>query len=379
MRRISTATREVDKFGSGKDGHTNGVPSVTPTTQEDENIFNDLQESIVNTIEDLGMPVIVDDTLAVVAQLSQAIQASISRLALGVRTGVVDGASHADVIYDEENDVYVMCTGVPDFETSPIGTAWTNQAASGSESQNAIATDNAGVICSVGDQGDCYTSADATTFSIQTLGAAVDMFGVVWDATNSQFVTVGDGTSHYTSPTGVTWTAQTKNESLTIYRGIAEGGGRLVAVGDGGDIETSDDAGVTWDLQTSGVAADLTSVAYAANGRGVGLPLWVAVGATGTVISSPDAETWTAHVLPTNTTDSLLTVRHLSDRVGWLMGGSGGRVYHGAHPGSLRELWLYFAEAGASDILGFAGPPSYLVGRVVTARQSTQIDYSEPV
>lgn len=56
MRRISTSTRVVDKFGAGKDGFTNGDPvgGVASTDLEDV-WFDHVQEEIATVIESAGM------------------------------------------------------------------------------------------------------------------------------------------------------------------------------------------------------------------------------------------------------------------------------------------------------------------------------------
>ncbi|SAL20851.1 hypothetical protein AWB70_01072 [Caballeronia cordobensis] len=55
MRRISTATRVVDKFGAGKDGFTNGnaVSGIAATDLEDV-WFDHVQEEIANVVETSG-------------------------------------------------------------------------------------------------------------------------------------------------------------------------------------------------------------------------------------------------------------------------------------------------------------------------------------
>lgn len=55
MRRISTATRVIDKFGAGKDGFTNGdAVSGLPATDMEDVWFDHVQEEIANVIEAAG-------------------------------------------------------------------------------------------------------------------------------------------------------------------------------------------------------------------------------------------------------------------------------------------------------------------------------------
>jgi hypothetical protein len=56
MRRISTSTRVVDKFGAGKDGFTNGDPvGGIPSTDLEDVWFDHVQEEIATVIESAGM------------------------------------------------------------------------------------------------------------------------------------------------------------------------------------------------------------------------------------------------------------------------------------------------------------------------------------
>ncbi|GJH05045.1 hypothetical protein [Paraburkholderia terrae] len=55
MRRISTATRVVDKFGAGKDGFTNGdAVAGLPSTDLEDVWFDHVQEEIANAVEASG-------------------------------------------------------------------------------------------------------------------------------------------------------------------------------------------------------------------------------------------------------------------------------------------------------------------------------------
>lgn len=69
--------------------------------------------------------------------------------------------------------------------------------------------------------------------------------------------------------------------------GVASGGGLWVSVGASGTIQTSPMPFHAWTPRVSGSTANLRKVAY---GNGA----WVAVGDGGTVLTSPDAVTWTA-------------------------------------------------------------------------------------
>lgn len=56
MRRISTATRVIDKFGAGKDGFTNGdAVAGLPATDLEDVFFDHVQEEIANVVEGAGI------------------------------------------------------------------------------------------------------------------------------------------------------------------------------------------------------------------------------------------------------------------------------------------------------------------------------------
>ncbi len=74
--------------------------------------------------------------------------------------------------------------------------------------------------------------------------------------------------------------------------GVTYGNGTFVAVGDTGTILTSSD-GVTWTTRTSGTTNYLDGVTY---GNGT----FVAVGDTGTILTSSDGVTWTARTSGTS-------------------------------------------------------------------------------
>lgn len=80
------------------------------------------------------------------------------------------------------------------------------------------------------------------------------------------------------------WQAQTSG-TANLLNGATWNGSLFVAVGAGGTVITSPD-GITWTTRTSGTANLLKAVAW--NGS-----LFVAVGNGGTVITSPDGITWT--------------------------------------------------------------------------------------
>lgn len=130
-------------------------------------------------------------------------------------------------------------------------------------------------------------AAALSNFTDETSGVAVSLNGVVWDATNAQFVAVGASGTILTSAHGREWDAQTSGVATNL-EDVATNGSIIVVVGAGGVIRTSP-TGVTWTARTSGTTDDLFGVTWSAT-----LSLFVAVGDGGTILTSPDGITWTS-------------------------------------------------------------------------------------
>ncbi len=89
------------------------------------------------------------------------------------------------------------------------------------------------------------------------------------------------------------WQLVTPLPQVNTLYGVNYGNGRFVAVGVSGTVMTSTD-GQHWTVQASGTTADLYDVAY-------GNHQFMAVGAGSTVLTSPDGVTWmnrTSNILP---------------------------------------------------------------------------------
>lgn len=110
------------------------------------------------------------------------------------------------------------------------------------------------------------------------------------------YIVVGSNGTILTSPGGTEWTARTSGTTATL-RAVTYGGAQYVAVGDGGTILTSG-SGTTWVTVPPVTSATLRSVAHAAlsstvDGAITVTNVYVAVGDSGTVLTSNDAVTWT--------------------------------------------------------------------------------------
>ena len=133
-----------------------------------------------------------------------------------------------------------------------------------------------------------------------------------------RYVTVGPSSSSseiyiYTSTNLYDWDkVYSSKDSSSILKGVCYGNGLYVAVGSSGRILTSPDC-INWTTQTSGTTEGLYSVCY-------GDDIFVAVGNSGTILTSTDGITWTTQT--SGTTEALLKVRYIN----WqfvAVGGSG--------------------------------------------------------
>lgn len=125
----------------------------------------------------------------------------------------------------------------------------------------------------------------------------------VWSVTyaNNTFAAVTNQGRLLTSNDGLTWSSQTIDGGVWLVS-IAYGNGIWVVVGDKGTILFSSDL-KTWLNATSVTSNKLNGVYYngpapTQNAGGTLFPnqlvaVWVAVGENGTIVTSPDAKTWT--------------------------------------------------------------------------------------
>lgn len=120
-------------------------------------------------------------------------------------------------------------------------------------------------------------------------GFTKDLSAVMF--TGAVFVALARDGSVSTSSDGLTWTSASAIPSgAAVMNGLAlgflPGVSVFVAVGSSGSIFTSTDSGTTWTQATSNTPNDLNGVSFL-NG------LFIASGAKGTLLTSPDGTTWT--------------------------------------------------------------------------------------
>ncbi|HUY02534.1 MAG TPA: hypothetical protein VMV33_04550 [Rhodocyclaceae bacterium] len=156
------------------------------------------------------------------------------------------------------------------------------------------ATFSGTVYLAAGDGGTMLYSTDTVNWTTRTSGTSNNIYSLTTNG-STVFVAVGANGTIITSGDGVTWTARSSGTSqdLTAVRYC---NGYFIAVGKQGTLLVSSDA-VTWTTVASHTTADLTGVVYGlvpgtGSAAGTLLPMYVAVGAAGTLITSTDAATW---------------------------------------------------------------------------------------
>lgn len=130
-------------------------------------------------------------------------------------------------------------------------------------------------------------STDGTTWRTIDLSSGDYLSAVVWSGTNT-LVTVGQSGAIYTNTTGsASWLLRTSGTTENLF-GVASSGSLFVAVGAGGTIISSPD-GVTWTARISHTTKTLAAVAWCT----ATTAQFVAVGNGGVIETSPDGVTWT--------------------------------------------------------------------------------------
>ncbi len=174
-----------------------------------------------------------------------------------------------------------------------LGAAWTTRLAGPRGSQSGLAFTGSRFAV-VGSGAGFQDSADGRVWSVTSaLSTAAD---VAWDG--ALMVAVGGPYWVQTSGDGMGWSMRMLPSGSTSLHGVARSPSAWVAVGDGGTVLSSPDA-ITWTKRDSGTTSDLRSVTWDGS-------LFVAVGTDGAVSTSADGLAWTHQAAPT--TDSFTTV-----------------------------------------------------------------------
>jgi len=196
--------------------------------------------------------------------------------------------------------------------------------------------------------------AGSSWTAIAPLGADLNAIGFG----SAKYVAVGAGGAVFTRGAGLadTWTAATSGVTENL-NGVA-GGGLLVAVGDSGTVITSGDA-TAWTARTSGTTARLNSVLF-------GQFAYVIVGDGGTILRSTDATTWTA--VSSGTTANLYAIALLGPTM--VAAGANGTLLASADAGL---TWTPLSSGTTNTLRGLAtsGARYVAVGDAGTVLTST--------
>lgn len=166
----------------------------------------------------------------------------------------------------------------------------------GIENFTNIYNNGAGIFIVTTGSGKIYTSSNGLNWTSRTSGVSTGLNEVYYDSVNKIFVIVGDsGVILTASPSGglpqvTTWVSQTSGTTNNLISVSQLSSTTWIAVGTSGTIVTSPNA-TTWTTRSSGVTVDLRSVTVANLGGGTYKA--IAVGRGGIGITSSDGFTWT--------------------------------------------------------------------------------------
>jgi hypothetical protein len=183
-------------------------------------------------------------------------------------------------------------------------TQLTNLPIASSTNLSAVVYDGSEFVI-LGDDGSITISGDLVNWSVRTAITGAPQMNALAYAGGPTYVAVGAGGKIYRNTTGGltgAWAEESSGTVQDLY-GVSYVNGLFVAVGAGGTLLTSPD-GITWTTQTSNTNNSLRHIAYGVGSSAVGN--YVVVGDAGTIVSSPDALSWTSQTIPT--TQSLYSV-----------------------------------------------------------------------
>lgn len=159
---------------------------------------------------------------------------------------------------------------------------------------------------------------------------------------NNVWVAFSTPKKYFMSYDGTIWT-NTDYPSAQQIRAVYAAPFGLVAVGDAGTIITSTDNGVTWTAQTSGTVENLYAVRYDA-----ATDIFIAVGANGKILISPDAVSWVSQA--SGVIENLYAVAYNQIGAGYVVVGALGTVLISAAGTS----WTTESSGVTTDLRGLS-------------------------
>ncbi len=178
------------------------------------------------------------------------------------------------------NGVFVAVGSAGTIATSNDGTNWTLRSQSVTSARlNAVANHD-GTFVAVGQRGTILGSADGILWTTRSSGTSSNLFGVGFGG--GKYIAVGEAI--LSSLEGAAWVPSNYRVSSNTLQSVAYGNSTYAAVGANGTIITSPD-GLTWTRVGSGTSGPLTGVAF-------GPGRFVAVGRGGVMLTSSDGVSW---------------------------------------------------------------------------------------
>ncbi|WP_249897903.1 Ig-like domain-containing protein [Paenibacillus sp. PK3_47] len=276
------------------------------------------------------------------------------------------------------NNTYITVGTDGLIGTSTDGRIWSKVVSGTTGDINGVAYGSSKFVA-VGANGQILTSSNGTNWSpIMPPVDNTTINSVVYGANG--FVGVGNSGKIVTSTDGISWTKASDSKTAKNLTAVAYGNGKYVAVGADGTIVFSLD-GVKWEVKTpkededdskensEGSKVDarwlnnLNNITY-------GSDKFVAVGASGTVITSPDNTKGAVY-----TTDSQVNLNGVASGNGVFMAaGDGGKVF------SSDDLWAnsHIETTGTTDKLNAIGYFAEL-NRFIAVGDSGVMIISQPV
>lgn len=312
MHRIDSTTKQVDKFGSGKHGHTAGNPGTgVPPTRMTAEWHDGVQEELAHVVEQSGQALVKADNTQLLRAIEHAVQRRMFETSFRLSATPASMTTVMGMAYGA--GVLVAVGG----NTASHGAAWSidngvswNDVDIGFGANwvyGLVYANN--IFVAYGAGGKLSTSSDGKTWTAQAPGFSTDIItSVLYSSTLSLWIAAGYNgkISTATTPTG-TWTARTSGFGTDAIYDLAENAGTIVAVGETNKISSSTN-GTSWTARTSNITGSIRFVAY-----GGGAFVAIATNAANQLARSTDGVTWVAKD-PLFGSEYGHTVRFINDR-----------------------------------------------------------------
>ncbi len=218
-------------------------------------------------------------------------------------------ANSFDVGLAYGNGTYVMASGGEgSLWSSTDGISWTQRFSSPNGLTGLAFA--AGQFTVVGNSGTILTSSDGLAWTQRILFTTTGLTGIVHDGT--RWLAGTTGSTVVTSTDGLNWSFFTSTGGGSS-NGVAFGAGLFVSASASGVIRTSADGGLTWIARTANAGTNTLNDVSFVNSQ------FIAVGNSGTLVTSPDGLTWTART--SGTTSTLYSVTFGAGK--YVVGGNG--------------------------------------------------------